>query len=194
MHVTAPDRKHAGPEAGTHGERDEVGRQISPRSFADATGDGIGDLVGITECLPQFADRVIDAIRLSPFSTSPMNDGGYSAADFCRDPAMMGHALDDPRPDPARAVRVPRSSSPLMLAVPGAAHLFRRAELGQPVVIDVLGDRRADPGRQNSGDAFGFGATGRAWPPQRSAFGIERRGLSNTGPTRTRLGGSDAAE
>ena len=46
--------------------------QIYPRSFADANGDGVGDLPGITSKLDYVASLGVDAIWLSPFFTSPM--------------------------------------------------------------------------------------------------------------------------
>ena len=56
--------------------------QIYPRSFCDANGDGIGDLVGITRHLDHVASLGVDAIWISPFFTSPMVDFGYDVADY----------------------------------------------------------------------------------------------------------------
>ncbi len=56
--------------------------QIYPRSFQDSNGDGIGDLRGIIDRLPQVADLGVDAIWLSPIFTSPMKDMGYDIADY----------------------------------------------------------------------------------------------------------------
>ncbi|WP_062133298.1 glycoside hydrolase family 13 protein [Demequina aestuarii] len=56
--------------------------QIYPRSFADASGDGIGDLAGITSRLDSLAALGVDAIWLSPFYVSPQHDAGYDVADF----------------------------------------------------------------------------------------------------------------
>ncbi|GAB2693964.1 alpha-glucosidase [Microbacterium marinum] len=56
--------------------------QIYPRSFADASGDGIGDLPGITSRLDDLASLGIDAVWLSPFFTSPQKDAGYDVADY----------------------------------------------------------------------------------------------------------------
>ncbi|HTH05478.1 MAG TPA: alpha-amylase family glycosyl hydrolase, partial [Ilumatobacteraceae bacterium] len=50
--------------------------QIYPRSFADANGDGMGDLAGITSRLGDLQQLGIDAIWLSPFYTSPQRDAG----------------------------------------------------------------------------------------------------------------------
>src|SRR4029077_20580245 len=56
--------------------------QIYPRSFADHSGDGVGDLRGITAHLDYVASLHVDAIWLSPFFTSPMQDFGYDISDY----------------------------------------------------------------------------------------------------------------
>jgi len=56
--------------------------QIYPRSFADANGDGLGDLRGVTEKIPYLAALGVDAVWLSPFYPSPLADGGYDVADY----------------------------------------------------------------------------------------------------------------
>ncbi|MEC7814650.1 MAG: alpha-amylase family glycosyl hydrolase, partial [Pseudomonadota bacterium] len=56
--------------------------QIYPRSFLDTTGDGIGDLKGVTQKLSYVASLGVDAIWLSPFFTSPMKDFGYDVSDY----------------------------------------------------------------------------------------------------------------
>lgn len=56
--------------------------QIYPRSFADSTGDGVGDLRGIIAHLPYVAALGVDGIWLSPVFTSPMRDFGYDVADY----------------------------------------------------------------------------------------------------------------
>ncbi|WP_167137154.1 alpha-amylase family glycosyl hydrolase [Diaminobutyricimonas sp. TR449] len=68
--------------------------QIYPRSFADASGDGIGDLPGITARLDSLAGLGVDAIWLSPFYTSPQKDAGYDVADYCDVDPLFGTLAD----------------------------------------------------------------------------------------------------
>ena len=68
--------------------------QIYPRSFADANGDGVGDLPGITSRLPYLARLGVDALWLSPFYPSPLADGGYDITDH-RDVDPRLGTLDD---------------------------------------------------------------------------------------------------
>ncbi len=56
--------------------------QIYPRSFADASGDGLGDLPGVTAHLDDLQELGVDAIWLSPFQRSPQKDAGYDVADY----------------------------------------------------------------------------------------------------------------
>ncbi|MCF8529444.1 MAG: glycoside hydrolase family 13 protein [Aquiluna sp.] len=62
--------------------RQAVVYQIYPRSFADANGDGIGDLKGIISKADYLAALGIDAVWLSPFYPSALADGGYDVADY----------------------------------------------------------------------------------------------------------------
>ncbi|MGB5636855.1 MAG: alpha-glucosidase [Waterburya sp.] len=64
--------------------------QIYPLTFADANGDGVGDLQGIIKRLNYLNDGNpdsetslgIDAIWLSPINKSPMIDNGYDVCDY----------------------------------------------------------------------------------------------------------------
>lgn len=68
--------------------------QIYPRSFADASGDGIGDLRGITSRLDSLRQLGVDAIWLSPFMTSPQKDAGYDVADYRDVDPLFGTLAD----------------------------------------------------------------------------------------------------
>ncbi|HWK76970.1 glycoside hydrolase family 13 protein [Microbacterium sp.] len=74
--------------------RSAVIYQIYPRSFADASGDGIGDLPGITSRLDSLKELGIDAIWLSPFMTSPQKDAGYDVADYRDVDPLFGTLAD----------------------------------------------------------------------------------------------------
>ncbi|MGP9821995.1 alpha-amylase family glycosyl hydrolase [Salinarimonas sp. NSM] len=56
--------------------------QLYLRSFRDTNGDGIGDLNGVIEKLDYVAALGVDALWLSPFYKSPMQDFGYDICDF----------------------------------------------------------------------------------------------------------------
>ena len=51
---------------------DAVVYEVYPRSFADADGDGVGDLPGLRSRLGYLADLGVDAIWLTPFYPSPL--------------------------------------------------------------------------------------------------------------------------
>ena len=68
--------------------------QIYPRSFADANGDGMGDLKGITNRLVDLQRLGIDAIWLSPFYNSPQKDAGYDVSDYVSVDPLFG-TLED---------------------------------------------------------------------------------------------------
>jgi alpha-glucosidase len=62
--------------------RSAVIYQVYVRSFADANGDGIGDLAGVRSRLAYLRDLGVDAIWFNPWYVSPMADGGYDVADY----------------------------------------------------------------------------------------------------------------
>jgi alpha-glucosidase len=68
--------------------------QIYPRSFQDSSGDGIGDLQGITDRLDYLQDLGINALWISPIYPSPMADFGYDVADYCDIDPIFGTLAD----------------------------------------------------------------------------------------------------
>ncbi len=69
--------------------------QVYPRSFQDTGGDGVGDLAGITRRLDYLAGTLgVDAVWISPFYPSPMDDFGYDVSDYCDVDPLFGSLAD----------------------------------------------------------------------------------------------------
>lgn len=72
--------------------------QIYPRSFCDSNGDGIGDIKGILSKLDYLngarESLGVDAIWISPFYPSPLDDFGYDISDYVSVDPQYG-TLDD---------------------------------------------------------------------------------------------------
>ena len=82
--------------------------------WADANGDGIGDLNGVRQNLEYLAELGVDAIWFSPFFVGPQTDGGYDVAD-------------------------PRNVDPRFGTIEDAKELFDKAHsLGLRVVVDIV--------------------------------------------------------
>lgn len=56
--------------------------QIYPKSYKDTSGNGFGDLNGITEKLEYLKKLNIDVVWLSPIFKSPNKDNGYDVSDY----------------------------------------------------------------------------------------------------------------
>ena len=62
--------------------KDAVIYQLHVKAFADSSGDGIGDFIGLTGKLDYIASLGVTAIWLMPFYPSPLRDDGYDIADY----------------------------------------------------------------------------------------------------------------
>lgn len=71
-----------------------VGYEVYVRSFADSSGDGVGDLAGITARLDYLQWLGVDAVWITPFYPSPGHDHGYDVSDYCGVSPRHG-TLDD---------------------------------------------------------------------------------------------------
>ncbi|RMI13636.1 glycoside hydrolase family 13 protein [Cellulomonas triticagri] len=118
--ATAPQVVHEPGRADGAWWRDAVIYQVYPRSFADANGDGIGDLPGITARLDHLAALGVDAVWLSPFYRSPQADAGYDVADY-------------------------RDVDPIFGTLADFDDLLARAhDLGMRVVVDLVPNHSSD--------------------------------------------------
>jgi alpha-glucosidase len=68
--------------------------QLYVRSFADGSGDGIGDLAGVRARLGYLAGLGIDAIWFNPWYPSPMADAGYDISDYRSIDPVFGTLAD----------------------------------------------------------------------------------------------------
>jgi alpha-glucosidase len=94
--------------------------QVYIRSFADGSGDGIGDIAGIRSRLPYLAGLGVDAIWINPWYPSPMADAGYDVSDY-------------------------RSVEPLLGTLDDATALIREAhEHGLRVLLDIVPNHTSD--------------------------------------------------
>ncbi|KXT80578.1 alpha,alpha-phosphotrehalase [Streptococcus oralis] len=75
-------------------DKTKVVYQIYPKSFKDTTGNGVGDLRGITEKIPYLAELGVDMIWLNPFYPSPQRDNGYDISDYTAVNPLFGDMVD----------------------------------------------------------------------------------------------------
>ncbi|MGH3712534.1 MAG: glycoside hydrolase family 13 protein [Micromonosporaceae bacterium] len=104
----------------THWWRGAAIYQVYPRSFADGSGDGVGDLAGLRQRLPYLAELGVDALWINPWYASPMADAGYDVVDY-------------------------REIAPVFGSLEEAEKLIAEAhQLGLRVIIDVVPNHCSD--------------------------------------------------
>ncbi|CAG1006553.1 maltose alpha-D-glucosyltransferase / alpha-amylase [Myxococcaceae bacterium] len=64
--------------------KDAILYEVRIGAFQDSDGDGIGDLVGLTQRLDYLEDLGVTTLWLLPFYPSPMKDDGYDISDYTR--------------------------------------------------------------------------------------------------------------
>jgi alpha-glucosidase len=100
--------------------RSAVVYQVYIRSFADGSGDGVGDIAGLRTRLPYLAGLGVDALWINPWYPSPMRDGGYDVAEL-------------------------RDIDPSFGTLPEAEAMVREAhELGLRVLLDLVPNHLSD--------------------------------------------------
>src|SRR5262249_23323328 len=94
--------------------------QVYVRSFADANGDGVGDLAGVLDRLPYLHELGVDALWFNPWYPSPQADSGYDVADY-------------------------RSIDPALGTLEQAEHLIAQANaLGIRSIVDIVPNHVSD--------------------------------------------------
>ena len=68
--------------------------QVYPRTFADSTADGVGDLRGVLSHLDHLQRLGVDVVWLSPVYRSPMADNGYDISDYQDIDPLFGTLAD----------------------------------------------------------------------------------------------------
>jgi alpha-glucosidase len=131
-------------------------------SFADADGDGWGDLPGVTARLDHLADLGVNLLWLSPIHPSPFADHGYDVADYLGVDPRFGTVADAERLVAAAADRGIRVLLDLVPNHTSTAHpWFRRSRRSRDDPYrDYYHWRDGDP-PNNWVSAFG----GSAWTP-----------------------------
>ncbi len=66
---------------------------VYPTSFYDSNGDGVGDIVGITQKL-EYIKQFADIVWINPVFKSPFKDGGYDIEDYFEIDAKFGSIKD----------------------------------------------------------------------------------------------------
>ena len=74
--------------------KDAIVYELRVRSFYDSNGDGVGDLLGLTQKLDYLKDLGVSALWLLPLYPSPLKDDGYDIADYFSVHRAVGNLED----------------------------------------------------------------------------------------------------
>jgi maltose alpha-D-glucosyltransferase/alpha-amylase len=74
--------------------KDAIFYEVYVRGFFDSSGDGNGDLRGLTEKLDYLQDLGVDCLWLMPILASPLKDDGYDIADYYQIHPSIGDVHD----------------------------------------------------------------------------------------------------
>ena len=172
--------------------RDAVMYQVYLRSFADGTGDGIGDLPGVRARLPYLRELGVDGLWLTPWYPSPMKDGGYDVADYTDIEPLFG-TLEDARGlvDDAHALGlkvivdfVANHTSDEHRLVPGGAGRRAGQRRAGPLPLPRRPGRARRAGRRTTGSAPSVARPGPG-SPSRTARSASGTCTSSRRPSRT---------
>lgn len=147
--------------------------QIYVRSFCDSTGDGIGDLPGITSKLDYVAGLGVDGIWLTPFFQSPHKDMGYDVSDYCAVDPLFGSMADfDELQQKAHALGLKVIIDQVLSHTSDQHEWFRLSSSNrdnEKADWFVWADPRADGGPPNNWLSV-FGGSAWTWWPSREQY------------------------
>ncbi len=153
--------------------RGAVTYQVYPRSFLDTSGDGVGDLAGITGKLDYIAGLGVDALWISPFYRSPMDDFGYDVADHTDVDPLFGSLADFDRLLARAHALGLRVILDLVLSHTSSAHAWfadsRAARDGERADWYVWADARDDGSPPNNWLSV-FGGPAWTWDARRRQY------------------------
>ena len=142
--------------------QDKVVYQIYPKSFYDTTGDGLGDLNGVTAKLDYLKELGVDFLWLTPFFVSPQKDNGYDVADYCAVDPRFGTMEDvDTLIRAAKARGIGLMFDMVFNHTSTEHEWFKRALTGDPDYMDYYIWKDGKEGQPPTNWASKFG--GNAW-------------------------------
>jgi len=147
--------------------------QVYPRSFQDGNGDGVGDLAGLLRRLPYVAALGVDAVWISPFFKSPMEDFGYDVEDYREVDPLFGTIEDVDRLIEAAHGLGLRVVVDMVLSHTSHRHRWfqesRRSRDNPRADWYVWADARADGTPPNNWLSM-FGGSAWTWEPRREQY------------------------